>query len=248
MSIDSARSIFSTTSNVTPDTDSEIKVQLLIRLMRCVWSVGVNVLFEPVKQLIVKKKILHKDHKVEVRVLTPCELLPEDDRSLAVNKATDVNTKLELHCGLHGSILYRLSSDHHLISPIVMVRSRASRSLMIRVNIPHALTTIGKAHNNEVQLFAYSPLGILSALEPNLYTLDEKTCTVTMGISGNGQQIFLLSVIGTLRTQFQSSPRINGPLAIRCIYYVLMLSDPSSSEIHVKVFCAIDLPTTWKVR
>ena len=245
MSIDSARSIFSTTSNVTPGTDGEIKVQLLIRLMKCVWSVGVNVLFEPVKQLIVKKKILHKDHEVEVRVLTPCELLPEDDRSLAVNKATDVNTILELHCGLHGSILYRLSSDHHLIGPIVMVRSRASRSLMMRVNIPHALTTIGKAHNNEVQLFGYNPLGVLSPLEPNLYTLDEKTCTVTMGISG--QHIFVLTVMGTLLTQSQSFPRINRPLAIRCTYYVFVLSDPGSSEICIEVHCAIDLPTTWKV-
>ena len=205
---------------------------------------GVNVLGDPVKQFIVKKKIVHKDHKVEVRVLTPSEL-PKEDHSWALNRATDVNTKLELHCGLHGSILDRLPADCHLVSPIVMVKLRASRPLMMRVNFPHALTS-GKAQNKEVQLFAISTLGVPGVLEANLYTLDDKTCTVTVVI--NKQQIFVLMVTGALLTQSQSFPRISRPLAIKCIYYVLVLSDPASPEVHVKVYCAIDLPITWKVR
>ena len=102
--------------------------------------VGVNVLGEYVKQSVVKKLILNKDHKVEVHVLTPKELPPEDS-PLAVNRATDLNIKLELLGGLHGNILNKLPPDCHLVAPIVMVRLGASKPLMMKVTIPHALAT-----------------------------------------------------------------------------------------------------------
>ena len=219
----------------------------MIHLLKCTF-VGVNVLGESVKQIIIKKLILNKDHKVEVHVLTPKELPPEDSSLLALNRATDMNLKLELLCGLHGNILNKLPSDSHLVGPIVMVKLGANRPLMMKVTIPHALATTSKAFNSEVKLFAISTFGIPGVLEPKLYTLDEKACTVTMVI--NKQQIFVLTVIGKLLlTQPRSFRSVNltyRPPAIKCVYYVL--SEPGNHEISVKVYCAIDLPITWKVR
>ena len=200
---------------------------------------------EIVKQLIIKKLILNKDHKVEVHVLTPKEL-PSEDSSLAVNRATDSNLKLELLGGLHGHILNKLPPDCHLVAPIVMVKLGASKPLMMKVTIPHALTTTIKPSNSEIKLFAISTFGVPGALERRNYTLDEKNCIVTMVI--NKQQIFVLTVIGRLLTQSRSFLSVNStyrPPAIKCIYYVL--SEPGNHEISVKVYCGIDLPITWKV-
>ena len=212
--------------------------------MKCIF-IGVNVLGEWVKQFIVKNKIANKDHKAEVHVLTSDELPPEDC-SLALNRSKDTTVKLELLCGLHGSILDRLPSDCHLVGPIVMVKLGTNRPLMIKVTIPHALGIVNKTSNNEVRLFAISTLGVPEALESKTYALDEKSCIVTMVI--NRQQIFVLMVMGKLLTQSRSFASVNlthRPPTIKCIYYVL--SEPGNHEISVKVYCAIDLPISWKV-
>ena len=204
-----------------------------------------NVLGEYVKQPVVKKLILNKDHKVEVHVLTPKEL-PLEDSLLAVNHATDLNLKLELLGGLNGNILNKLPHDCHLVAPIVMVRLGASKPLIMKVTIPHALATTIKGSNSEIKLFAISMFGVPGVLEPRNYTLDEKNCIVTMVI--NKQQIFVLTVIGKLLTQSRSFLSINssyGSPAIKCVYYVL--SEPGNHETSVKVYCGIDLPIISKV-
>ena len=221
-----------------------VRQKKYIHLINCIFT-GVNVLGEWVKQFIIRNKIANKDHKAEVRVLTPNELPPED-RSLALNRSKDTTVKLELLCGLHGSILDRLPSDCHLVGPIVMVKSGANRPLMIRVTIPHALGIVNKTSNSKVRLFAISTSGVPGEPESKLYTLDEKSCIVTMVI--NRQQIFVLTVMGKLLTQSRSFASVNlthRPPTIKCIYY--LLSEPGNHEISVKVYCAIDLPISWKV-
>ena len=210
---------------------------------------GVNVLGDPVKSSIIKSKILHKDHSVEVRVLTIEELQPFEDRSLALNRSTDTGQQLELLCGLHGNILNKLPSHCHLISPIIMVKSGANRPLMMRIIIPHALATTSKVskkrQSDEIILYTINTTGVLSKVKSEEYTLESTMCTVTMVI--DKQQIFALTAVGKFTTHTRLFPSISHhrPPAITCIYHVFMES--TSNDISVKIYCAINLPTTRKV-
>lgn len=223
-------------SRVTPSTD------------------GVNVLCEIVKKSIVKKQILHKDHKVELHVLTVNELPPgEQDRSLALNRSKDTAQQLELLCGIHGNVLNKLPPDCYLISSIVMVKLAANRPLMMSITIPHALATnktatskASKKHQaSEVQLYVFGQAGVIGVLESENYKLDLKSCTVTMVI--DKQQTFALTVTGKFTTHARLFPTVttNKPLAINCIYFVLV--EPNDDYISVRVYCTINLPIAWKV-
>ena len=202
---------------------------------------------------IVKKQILHKDHGVELHVLTVDELPPGEDRSLALNRSMDTAQQLELLCGIHGNVLNKLPPDCHLISSIVMVKLAANRPLMMRITIPHALATsktatlkASKKHqSSEVQLYVFGQAGVIGVLESENYKLDSKSCTVTMVI--NKQLIFALTVTGkfTTHTRLFSTVTTNKPLAINCIYFVLV--EPNDYDISVKVYCTINLPIAWKV-
>ena len=201
-----------------------------------------------VKTSIVKKQILHKDHRVELHVLTVDELPPGEDHSLALNQSEDTAQQLELLCGIHGDILDKLPPDCHLISSIVMVKLAANRPLMMRITIPHALVTdkASKKHqSSEVQLYVFGQAGVIGMLESENYKLDSKLCTVTMVI--NKQLTFALTVTGkfTSHAQLFHAVTTNKPLAINCIYFVLV--EPNDYDISVKVYCAINLPIAWKV-
>ena len=231
-------------SRVTPSTDGETSIHKL--MIRCIYFIEVNVLGDPVKRSIIKRAVLHEDHGVEVHVLTIEELQPFEDRSLALDHSMDAGQQLELLCGLHGNIFNKLPSDCHLVSPIVMVKSGANRPLLMRVTIPHALATTSNTSNSEVDLFAIDTFGVIGAIQPKLYTLNEKTCIVTILI--NKQRMFVLTVMGKLLCQSRSFPSVNlnyRPPAIKCIYCVL--SEPGNHGIIIKVYCAIDLPISWKV-
>ena len=207
---------------------------------------------ETVIQPIGKKLMLNKDHKVEVCLFTADEikeLFPDNDSSLGLNNTTDMNKKLHLHLqgGLKGNILNKLPPDCHLVSPIVMVKSETSRPLMMRVTIPHALATISKASNNEVQLYVCT-FGVLRALEQKEYELNESTFTLNMPIEK--QLILALTIMGRLLTRSRSFLSFNltyRPPTIKCVYHVVELIDYNNHEINVRVYCGINLPITWKV-
>lgn len=191
-----------------------------------------------VKRSIIKKSILHKDHRAEIRVLTVDEL-PSEEHSLALNRSTDTGQKLELMCGLHGHILDKLPPDSHLISPIVMVKSDANRPLKMKVTIPHALA-FKKLHPGDVKVFT-SAIGVPVQLESNQYTFEPKLCNITAVI--DKQRLFYLTAMG--KTVTHNARSFHRPPAVHCIYYVLV--EPSSRDFKVNVYCTIDLPTTWKV-
>lgn len=212
-------------------------------------SVGIKVLYESVKDYIIKKSILHKHFSVEVHVLTLDELEPMEDRSLAVDRSADTTYQLELLCGLHGNILNRLQNGCHLVSPIVMVKLTANRPLKVKLTMPHALTATKaskKMHYNE-KLFTITT----AAEEPQLvpeedYKLESNNrCAITMVI--NKQRMFALTAMEDFTTH-RGLPGFNvtRPLAIKCIYYVF--SEVVGHAISVKVYCGIDLPITQKVK
>ena len=206
-----------------------------------------------VKKSIVGKQILHKDHRVELHVLTVDELPLGEDHSLALNRSMDTAQQLELLCGIHGNVLNKLPPDCHLISSIVMVKLAANRPLMMRITIPHALATsktatlkASKKHqSSEVQLYVFGQAGVIGVLESENYKLDSKLCTVTMVI--NKQLTFALTVTGKFKTYSRlfSTVTTNKPLAINCIYFVLV--EPNDYDISVRVYCTINLPIAWKV-
>ena len=211
-----------------------------------VYFTGVATLGEHVKRSIIKTAILQKDHDVEVHVLTAEELLISDDRSLALDRSKDTTVQLELLCGLHGNVLNKLPSNCHLVSPLVMVKSGANRPLLMRVSIPHALELETNIPRN-IKLFVINTTGVPAMVDAKVYKVDSKICTVTMAI--DKQQIFALTVEGKLTTHTKQLPNINlthlRPPAIKCICYVLAV--PNNHDISVKVYCAINLPISWKV-
>ena len=182
-------------------------------------------------------------------MLTVEELETFEDRSLALDRSKDTTVQLELLCGLHGNVLNKLPSNCHLVSPLVLVKSGASRPLLMRVTIPHALELeTAKVHPSDVQLVAVNATGVLAMIETEVYKVESKICTVTMAI--DKQRIFALTVKGKLTAQTKLLPSIpltqhHGPPAIKCICYVLAV--PSDHDISVKVYCAISLPVSWKV-
>ena len=209
---------------------------------------GVVPLGERVKRSIIKKTILQKDHNVEIHVLTVEELETFEDHSLVLDRSKDTTVYLKLLCGLHGSVLNKLPSNCHLVSSLVKVKSGANRPLLMRVTIPHALELeTAKIHPSDVKLFAINATGVLAIIEAGVYILKSKICTVTMAV--DKQRIFALTVEGKLKTRTKQLPSINlsrtRPPAIKCICYVLAV--PSDHDISVKVYCAINLPISWKV-
>lgn len=204
---------------------------------------------DPVKRSIIKRAILQKDHSVEVHVLTIEELKTSEDRSLALDRSKDTTVPLELLCGLHGNVLNKLPSHCHLVSPLVMVKSDANRPLLMRITIPHALELeAAKIHPSDIKVFAVNATGVLAMVDAEMYKLEPRNCTITMAI--DKQRIFAVTVKGKLTTHTKLLPSISltqhhGPPAIRCICYVL--AEPSNHGISVKVYCAIDLPISWKV-
>ena len=209
---------------------------------------GVVPLGEHVKRSIIKRAILQKDHNVEVHVLTVEELETFEDRSLALDRSKDTTVQLELLCGLHGNVLNRLPSNCHLVSPLVMVKSGANRPLLMRVTIPHALELeTAKAYSSDVKLVAVNATGVVATIEARVYKLESKFCTITMAI--DKQRIFALMVKGKLTAHTKLLPSISNqhhrPPAIKCVCCVLAV--PSNHDISVKVYCAINLPISWKV-
>ena len=219
----------------------------MLYLVGCIFT-GVITLGDPVKRSIIERVILQKDHYVEVHVLTVGELQASDDRSLALDRSKDTTMQLELLCGLHGNVLNKLLSNCHLVGPLVIVKSGANRPLLMRVAIPHALELeTSRKHSSNIKLFAINATGVPSMVDTKMYRLDLKICTVTMAI--DKQQIFSLTVEGKLTMHTKLLPSINltrlRPPAIKCICYVLAI--PSDHDISVKVYCAINLPISWKV-
>ena len=211
--------------------------------------IGVIPLGDPVKRSIIKRAILQKDHSVEVHVLTIEELKTFEDRSLALDRSKDTTIQLELLCGLHGNVLNKLPSHCHLVSSLVMVKSGANRPLLMRITIPHALELeAAKIHPSDIKVFAVNATGVLATVEAEMYKLEPRNCTITMAI--DKQQIFAVTVKGKLTMHTKLLPSISltqhhGPPAIRCICYVL--AEPNNHGISVKVYCAINLPISWKV-
>ena len=207
---------------------------------------GVISLGEHVKRSIIKRAILQKDHDVEVHVLTVEELETFEDHSLALDRSKDTTVQLELLCGLHGNVLNKLPSNCHLVSPLVLVKSGANRPLLMRVSIPHALELETNIPRN-IKLFVINATAVPAMVDAKVYRLESKICTITMAI--DKQQIFALTVEGKLTMHTKQLPSINltrlRPPAIKCICYVLAI--PSDHDISVKVYCAINLPISWKV-
>ena len=203
----------------------------------------------PVKGSLIKKAILHKYHSVIVHPFTIEELnLDEAQRYLGVHRPTDTGRMLELRCGLHGLVIEQLAANCYLVAPIVLIKCDRDNPLKIEVTIPHAWalrTVTNKPVSGEIQVFTISTVGEIPVpLPQDQYTTDSGNCVITTVISR--QQLFVVTVLGEFLTL---NKKYIKPPPIRCICHVL-LSEPVDYNdcITVEVFCAIDLPTTRKVR
>ena len=216
--------------------------------------VGLTVLGDPAKGLVMERSIFHKDHSVDVHILNAYELQPDESHLLAVNHNTDRSVQLELFCGLHGLILTRMDAKCYLVSPIVMIRG-GYRPLKAKIIIPHALAIHKIQTFEEIRVFTLTTAaGIPKSLPSSEYKIDSKNCIVTSVI--NKKQIFAVTITGNLEVSQKSFfsiiiPAINPatrPPAITCVYAVFcQLVDTSSPYFSVMVYYGIDLPFIKKV-
>ena len=207
---------------------------------------GLNVLGDPARGLVIDKSILHEDHNVDVHVLTTDELELDENCLLGVNYHMDVNAQLEVLCSLHGSILTRLDPSCHLVSPVVMVKG-GDRPLKIKIIIPHAWAAYDQTFD-EVKIFTVTTAsGIPNLLPSSEFKIYPRNCIVTTVI--NRQQIFAVTVMENLKDTYgRMLPRfVNHLPAITCVYAVFCKHNDNPYYISVVVYCAIDLPITRKV-
>ena len=205
-----------------------------------------TVLGDPARGLIFKGSVFHKDHSVDVHVLTTDELEPHENCLLGVNYPMDVDVQLEVLCSLHGLLLTRLDSKCHLVSPIVMIKG-GDRPLKMKIIIPHALAAYDQTFD-EVKIFTVTTAaGIPNLLPSSEFRIYSSNCIVTTVI--NRQQIFAVTVTESLEDVYERMlPRFVYHLpAITCVYAVFSKHNDNPCYISVVVYCAIDLPITRKV-